>query len=73
MMLYKLVGSGLTPSTKSKTHPFLPSSSTSFDPPIGVEDEYTLSLAKKYSKNYITFPAWVDYSTYKIQKADLGK
>ncbi len=34
----------------------------------GVEDEYTLSLAKKYSKNYITFPAWVDYSTYKIQK-----
>ena len=34
----------------------------------GVEDKYTITLAKKYSKNYITFPAWVDYSTYKIQK-----
>jgi glycosyltransferase involved in cell wall biosynthesis len=34
----------------------------------GVEDKYTITLAKKYTKNYITFPAWVDYSTYKIQK-----
>tara|TARA_A100001234_G_C12623646_1_gene384988 strand:- start:358 stop:1485 length:1128 start_codon:yes stop_codon:yes gene_type:complete len=34
----------------------------------GVEDNYTITLAKKYSKNYTTFPAWVDYSTYKIQK-----
>jgi glycosyltransferase involved in cell wall biosynthesis len=34
----------------------------------GVEDKYTISLAEKYFKNYITFPAWVDYSTYKIQE-----
>jgi len=33
----------------------------------GVEENYTLNLAKKYSKKYITFPAWVDYSNYKIQ------
>ena len=33
----------------------------------GVEENYTLNLAKHYSKEYITFPAWVDYSNYKIQ------
>jgi glycosyltransferase involved in cell wall biosynthesis len=34
----------------------------------GVEEKYTTTLADKFSKKYITFPAWVDYSTYKIQK-----
>ncbi len=36
----------------------------------GVEEKYTNTLAKKYSKKCMSFPAWVDYSTYKIQKLD---
>tara|TARA_B100001559_G_scaffold256238_1_gene220454 strand:+ start:48 stop:707 length:660 start_codon:yes stop_codon:yes gene_type:complete len=35
-----------------------------------VEEKYTNTLAKKYSKKCMSFPAWVDYSTYKIQKLD---
>jgi len=30
----------------------------------GVEHTYTNSVAKKYNKKFITFPAWVDYSIF---------
>ena len=33
----------------------------------GVEKNYTDSLAKKYNKSYVCFPAWVDYKNYKIR------
>jgi len=33
----------------------------------GVETNYTESIAKKYNKSYVSFPAWVDYKNYKIR------
>ena len=34
----------------------------------GVHKDVTMSIAKKYDKNYIVFPAWVDNKTFKTKK-----